>query len=76
MAGLPDYEDTRLKTSSRVRIGAMKSQALADFFAEWTEAELPDNEDTRLKTLSHVRIGLSLAWKASLAIRYVDLLPL
>ena len=32
-------------------------------------AELLDYEDTRLKTLSRVRKGLSLAWKASLAIR-------
>ena len=30
---------------------------------------LLDYEDTRLKTSSHVREGLSLAWKASLAIR-------
>src|SRR5512132_4409646 len=32
-------------------------------------AGLLDYEDTRLKTLSRVRKGLSLAWKASLAIR-------
>ena len=32
-------------------------------------AGLLDYEDTRLKTLSRVREGLSLAWKASLAIR-------
>ena len=30
---------------------------------------LQDYEDTRLKTSSRVRMGLSLAWKASLAIR-------
>ena len=42
----------------------------------WPLAGLPDYEDTRLKTLSRVRMGLSLAWKASLAIRYEDLLPL
>ena len=39
-------------------------------------AGLPDYEDTRLKTSSRVWMGLSLAWKASLAIRYEDLLPL
>ena len=32
-------------------------------------AGLPDYEDTRLKTPSRVRMGLSLAWKASLAMR-------
>ena len=32
-------------------------------------AGLLDYEDTRLKTSSCVRVGLSLAWKASLAIR-------
>src|SRR4051812_4422277 len=32
-------------------------------------AGLPDYEDTRLKTSSRVRMGLSLAWKASLAMR-------
>ena len=32
-------------------------------------AGLLDYEDTRLKTSSRVRKGLSLAWKASLAIR-------
>ena len=32
-------------------------------------AGLLDYEDTRLKTSSRVRMGLSLAWKASLAIR-------
>lgn len=32
-------------------------------------AGLLDYEDTRLKTSSHVRMGLSLAWKASLAMR-------
>ena len=32
-------------------------------------AGLLDYEDTRLKTLSRVRMGLSLAWKASLAVR-------
>ena len=32
-------------------------------------AGLLDYEDIRLKTSSHVRMGLSLAWKASLAIR-------
>src|SRR3954469_2822523 len=30
---------------------------------------LQDYEDTRLKTSSRVRMGLSLAWKASLAMR-------
>ena len=35
-------------------------------------AGLLDYEDTRLKTSSRVRMGLSLAWKASLAIKYVD----
>ena len=37
----------------------------------WTipSAGLLDYEDTRLKTSSRVRMGLSLAWKASLAIR-------
>ena len=35
----------------------------------YTLAGLLDYEDTRLKTSSHVRMGLSLAWKASLAIR-------
>ena len=34
-----------------------------------SSAGLQDYEDTRLKTSSHVRMGLSLAWKASLAIR-------
>ena len=32
-------------------------------------AGLLDYEDTRLKTLSRVRMGLSVAWKASLAMR-------
>src|SRR4051812_3491737 len=32
-------------------------------------AGLLDYEDTRLKTSSRVRMGLSLAWKASLAMR-------
>ena len=32
-------------------------------------AGLLDNEDTRLKTSSRVRMGLSLAWKATLAMR-------
>ena len=34
-----------------------------------SSAGLQDYEDTRLKTSSRVRMGLSLAWKASLAIR-------
>ena len=38
-------------------------------------AGLQDYEDTRLKTSSRVRMGLSLAWKASLAIRILYFLP-
>ena len=40
----------------------------------YTLAGLLDYEDTRLKTSSRVRMGLSFAWKASLAIRMLDLL--
>ena len=40
----------------------------------YTLARLLDYEDTRLKTSSRVRMGLSFAWKASLAIRMIDLL--
>ena len=36
-------------------------------------AGLLDYEDTRLKTSSRVREGLSLAWKASLAIRICEI---
>src|SRR3954466_15596072 len=36
-------------------------------------AGLLDYEDTRLKTSSRVRMGLSLAWKASLAMRIFQL---
>src|SRR4051812_9069138 len=36
-------------------------------------AGLLDYEDTRLKTSSRVRMGVSLAWKASLAIRICTL---
>ena len=37
-------------------------------------AGLLDYEDTRLKTSSCVRMGLTFSWKASLAIRMLDLL--
>ena len=39
-------------------------------------AGLLDYEDTRLNTLTRVRMGLSLAWKASLAIRICRSPPL
>ena len=39
-------------------------------------AGLLDYEDTRLKTSTRVRMGLSLAWKASLAIRICRSPPL
>ena len=40
-----------------------------------TTSGLLKHEDTRLKTSYRVRMGLSLAWKASLAIRILYFLP-
>ena len=53
-----------------VRIAGLPSSAeLSSAGLSSSSTRLQDYEDTRLKTSSRVRMGLSLAWKASLAIR-------
>ena len=52
-----------------VRIAGLPSSAELSSAGLSSSTGLQDYEDTRLKTSSRVRMGLSLAWKASLAIR-------
>src|SRR3954469_3337047 len=54
-----------------VLLGALRESWIRGCLGSWTipSAGLQDYEDTRLKTSSRVQMGLSLAWKASLAMR-------
>ena len=69
-AGHPGLrESLRESWIGGVRIVGLPSSAELSSVGLSSSTGLQDYEDTRLKTSSRVRMGLSLAWKASLAIR-------